>query len=170
MSEFKDRIDAANRLAEGLRLRRMEYSVVYAIPPAGVVTGEIVAKALGVPLRVATDVGYAEESAHLSEIYHSAYPAVPAQIVVIVDEGMISGDSMARAIAQVRKTKPQRIIVAVPAATPKSRRRVESLADETVVLHEIPEGTEDLTSCHEALEPISHNVAVEIYRRGYLAG
>jgi predicted phosphoribosyltransferase len=169
MIEFKDRTDAAERLAAALLHRRADYSVVYAIPHAGVVTGEIVATALQVPLRVATEAGSAAESARLRETYKAAH-SVPAETAVIVDEGMITGETMARAIAEVRKTNPQRIIAAVPAATAKARQRVQSLADEILVLYNMPEGADSLASCHEALAPISHDVAVEIYQRQYLVG
>lgn len=164
MSEFKDRTDAAKRLAAALVHRSTDCSVVYAIPHAGVVTGNIVADALHVPLRVATEAGYAAETAHLREIYEAARPAVPAETAIIVDDGMITGETMARAIAEVRKTNPQRIIVAVPAATTRAVQRVQSLADETSVLFEMPEGMNDLASCHSELDPVSSQEAVAIFR------
>jgi predicted phosphoribosyltransferase len=170
MSRFRDRTDAAETLAAALVHRRGDYSVVYAIPHAGVVTGEIVATALRVPLRVATEAGCAAENEHLREIYEATHHAVPAETAVIVDEGMITGETMARAIAEVRKTDPQRIIVAVPAATARARQRVQSLADETLVLCELPDVVESLASCHETLEPVSRDVAVEIYRRQFIVG
>lgn len=164
MSEFRDRTDAATRLAAALLHRRADGTVVYAIPHAGVWTGSIVANALQVPLRVATEAGCAAESAHLREIYEAAKPAVPAEIAIIVDNGMFTGETMTRAIAEVRKTDPQKIIVAVPAATAKAVQRVQSLADETLVLIDIPEGVTDLANCHVELAPVSQEKAVAAFR------
>jgi predicted phosphoribosyltransferase len=164
MSEFKNRTDAATRLAAALLQRRVECTVVYAIPHAGVWTGSIVANALHLPLRVATEAGCAIESASLREIYKAAKPAIPAEIAVIVDDGMFTGETMARAIAEVRKTDPQRIIVAVPAATAKAVQRVQPLADEILVLVGMPENATDLTNCHVELEPVSQHQAAEAFR------
>ncbi len=49
---FKDRIDAAQRLAKKLVNLRNEKPVILAIPRGGVVTGDIIAKELGVKLDI----------------------------------------------------------------------------------------------------------------------
>lgn len=49
---FKDRIDAAQRLAKKLEWVKKENPVILAIPRGGVVTGDVIAKTLGLSLDV----------------------------------------------------------------------------------------------------------------------
>ena len=49
---FKDRIDAATKLAKKLEGLKKEHPVILAIPRGGVVTGDVVAKILNAPLDV----------------------------------------------------------------------------------------------------------------------
>ena len=49
---FKDRIDAAQRLASKLEWLKKEDPVILAIPRGGVITGDVIAKALGLSLDV----------------------------------------------------------------------------------------------------------------------
>lgn len=49
---FKDRVDAAQKLAKKLEGMKNEHPVILAIPRGGVVTGDVVAKTLGVSLDV----------------------------------------------------------------------------------------------------------------------
>lgn len=49
---FKDRIDAAEKLAKKLEWLKKENPVILAIPRGGVVTGDVIAKILGLPLDI----------------------------------------------------------------------------------------------------------------------
>jgi len=49
---FKDREDAARKLAKKMKHLRHEKPVILAIPRGGVVTGDVIAKELGVPLDI----------------------------------------------------------------------------------------------------------------------
>lgn len=49
---FKDRVDAAQRLAKKLEWIKKENPVILAIPRGGVVTGDVIAKSLGLSLDV----------------------------------------------------------------------------------------------------------------------
>lgn len=49
---FKDRIDAAKKLAKKLEGIKKEHPVILAIPRGGVVTGDVIAKTLNAPLDV----------------------------------------------------------------------------------------------------------------------
>ena len=49
---FKNRIDAAQRLASKLEWLKKEDPVILAIPRGGVITGDVIAKTLGLPLDI----------------------------------------------------------------------------------------------------------------------
>jgi predicted phosphoribosyltransferase len=49
---FKDRVDAAQKLAKKLEWVKKETSVILAIPRGGVVTGDVIAKTLGLSLDI----------------------------------------------------------------------------------------------------------------------
>lgn len=154
---FLNRTDAATRLAEALAHHSREPVSVWAVAGSGVLTGTVVATALNARLQTVdtSGCGYMEgdAAAHLP-----VKRTVPAEIAIVVDEGMVSGETMLRAIGQVRRTHPVRIIAAVPAATSHAVRRVRGTADEVLVLLEMADGLEDLASCYREFEPISGGV------------
>ena len=49
---FKDRVDAAKKLAKKLEWIKKENPIIFAIPRGGVVTGDVIAKTLGIPLDI----------------------------------------------------------------------------------------------------------------------
>ncbi|WP_319943353.1 phosphoribosyltransferase [Nocardia aurantia] len=57
---------------------------------------------------------------------------IAARIVVIVDDGMATGATMAAACEVVRMHRPRRLVVAVPVSSHEALQRVGSIADEAV--------------------------------------
>ncbi len=53
--------------------------------------------------------------------------------IILVDDGMATGSTMALAVASIRKLEPKKIIVAVPVASHEAVAQVKHLADEVVV-------------------------------------
>ena len=48
---------------------------------------------------------------------HRHFPRIEGRTVIIVDDGLATGQTMAVAVEAVRKMKPKQIIVAVPVCT-----------------------------------------------------
>lgn len=68
--------------------------------------------------------------------YTPARPPIDpkGRTVIVVDDGLATGASMIAALHAVRNREPQRLICAVPVASPASLERVKPLADEVVCL------------------------------------
>jgi len=56
------------------------------------------------------------------------------RIVIVVDDGLATGSTMIAALHAMRARKPQRLICAVPVASPEAVERVRPYADEVVCL------------------------------------
>ena len=106
-----------------------------AIAPSGVrVLNEDVIQALHIPDRV-IDAVAAREFREL-ERRERAYrgerpaPAVRGRTVILVDDGLATGSTMRAAVAAMRRLGPDRIIVAVPTASPATCAELRREADE----------------------------------------
>jgi len=69
--------------------------------------------------------------------YTADHPPISAQarVVIIVDDGIATGSTMAAALHAVRAQNPRKLICAVPVASTEALAMVSNLADETVCLH-----------------------------------
>lgn len=61
--------------------------------------------------------------------------ALRGKQVIVVDDGIATGATMAAALAALRQGAPARLIVAVPAAANDSLHRLSQAADEVICLH-----------------------------------
>jgi len=61
-------------------------------------------------------------------------PDLSGRTVIVVDDGIATGSSMAAALAALRARGPARLVVAVPVSAGAPLRRISGLADETVCL------------------------------------
>jgi predicted phosphoribosyltransferase len=59
-------------------------------------------------------------------------PDLPGRTVILVDDGLATGASMRATVQALRRLKPGRIVVAVPAAPQSSCQELEALVDEVV--------------------------------------
>ncbi|PUE39548.1 phosphoribosyltransferase [Limnohabitans sp. Hippo3] len=60
---------------------------------------------------------------------------VQGRVVIVVDDGLATGATMMSALKAVRQHHPQRLVCAIPVASPDALARIKPLADETVYLH-----------------------------------
>ena len=67
-------------------------------------------------------------------LYRGARPApeLLGRTVIVVDDGLATGSTMRAAISALKKSKPGRIIVAVPVAPPSTVKEFEKEVDEVV--------------------------------------
>lgn len=56
------------------------------------------------------------------------------RVAIVVDDGLATGATMVAALHAVRARKPQRLVCAVPVASPEALERVRGRADEVVCL------------------------------------
>lgn len=60
---------------------------------------------------------------------------VQGRVVIVVDDGLATGATMMSALKAVRQHHPQRLVCAIPVASPDALSKIKPLADETVCLH-----------------------------------
>ena len=70
------------------------------------------------------------------QLYRGGRPPVDAagRTVVVVDDGLATGETMFAALRAVRRSNPARLVCAVPVASPPALAEVRELADEVVCL------------------------------------
>ena len=76
------------------------------------------------------------------------------RVVIVVDDGLVSGATMYAALASLRKRHPARLICALPIATPAGLDRVRALADEVICL-DTPDRIENLAHFYHEFQLVS---------------
>jgi len=71
-----------------------------------------------------------------SLLYRGTKPLsiISGKTVIIVDDGLASGYTMIAAVESVRRSRPARVVVAVPAASEAAVKRLEEVVDQVVTV------------------------------------
>ena len=172
---FKDRNDAANRLADKLKKYKNEDGVILAIPRGGVPIGYYIAEDLDLPLEIVLSkkIGHPNnsefaigsvslqgvvidesvtgipkdyierESNRILEVLEEKFKLfmgdckltdLKNRTVIIVDDGVATGNTIMATINAVKKSYPKKIIVAVPVSPIESARKLSVMVDEFICL------------------------------------
>ena len=77
-----------------------------------------------------------EEIARRIVLYRAVRPKVPlnGRVVILSDDGLATGSTMQAALWAVRRERPGRVIVAIPAGAPDTIERIAASAEEVVCL------------------------------------
>ncbi len=62
-------------------------------------------------------------------------PDVKGKIVILVDDGIATGATMKAGVISIRKEEPEKVVVAVPVASPQSVEELREMADEVICLY-----------------------------------
>lgn len=62
-------------------------------------------------------------------------PYVKGKIVILVDDGIATGATMKAGVISIRKEEPEKVVVAVPVASPQSVEELREMADEVICLY-----------------------------------
>ncbi|MDF9796585.1 putative phosphoribosyl transferase [Catalinimonas alkaloidigena] len=81
--------------------------------------------------------------------------------VILVDDGIATGNTMMATIKLLRKQKPDKIVVAVPVAPPESVKKISEAVDECVVL-ECPENFSAISQFYEEFHQVNDEEVISI--------
>ena len=91
-------------------------------------------------------------------------PTLTGKRVCLVDDGVATGATARACIEQIRQAGPERLVLAVPVASPRAISDLEALVDEVVCL-ELPSEFRAVGQYYEQFEQVSDEDAMS-----YLAG
>jgi putative phosphoribosyl transferase len=86
------------------------------------------------------------------------------RIVIIVDDGLATGETMGSALAAVRARRPATLVCAVPVASDSAREKVKALADEVVCL-DVPAFFGAVGQFYEDFGQVSDEEVIDMLRK-----
>ena len=174
---FKNRIEAANLLADQLQAYKEKNALILAIPRGGVPMGYIIAKQLHLPLEVVLSkkIGHPmhkeyaigavtlksqvlseaakevsksyieEETKKIRNLLSKRYQyyngnkkpqELKDKILIIVDDGIATGNTIISTLEMLHKEQPKKIVVAIPVSSQSALQKLRSTAfvDEVICL------------------------------------
>lgn len=92
-----------------------------------------------------------------------------SKIVIIVDDGIATGNTMLAAIKMLRKKDPKKIVVAVPVAPPDTITKIRQYADEVVCLYS-PEDFFGVGQFYRDFSEVSDEEVMELLKEANMFG
>lgn len=82
-----------------------------------------------------------QEARRRRELYTRGRTAIPAtdKVAILVDDGLATGLTMFAAVQEVRHSRPQKVVVAVPVAPPKTVQELKEVVDDVLALYVTPD-------------------------------
>lgn len=65
---------------------------------------------------------------------HTGAPEIAGKIVLLVDDGIATGATIRAAVQALRQQGPEKLVIAVPTASPEARAMLEPMVDEFIAL------------------------------------
>ncbi len=203
---FKDRFDAARRLAEKLADYKNNPDVaILAVPRGGLEVGSVLSLELHAPLDVifTKKIGYPgnpeyaigavslegviidkrflnfsaslneyidEETKRIRALLQKRYQTyqgnkppldLAGKIVIITDDGVATGSTLAATLDLVKKSGARKIIVAIPVAPREAVKALREKADEVICLL-IPKAFVAVGQFYENFEQVSDEEAIQL--------
>jgi len=90
-------------------------------------------------------------------------PNLRGRTVIVVDDGIATGNTVRAALQTVREQHPRRIILAVPTASPRAIEELELLVDELIYL-EAPEGFRSVGGSYRSFGQTSDEEVIALLR------
>jgi len=103
----------------------------------------------------------AEAARRKAQRYRSSEssPTLTGKRVCLVDDGVATGATARACIEQIRQADPERLVLAVPVASPRAMSDLEALVDEVVCL-ERPSAFRAVGQYYEQFEQVSDEAAM----------
>ncbi|MGB5437721.1 MAG: phosphoribosyltransferase family protein [Maribacter sp.] len=127
----------------------------------------ILTDAIGIPKEY-----IAEETAHIREIlkqrhrqyYKHRFPEnLRDKTIIIVDDGVATGNTLMVTIALVKKQNPRKIVVAIPVAPPSAIRLLKATPDvDELICLQIPENFHAVGQFYEEFQQVSDEEAIKL--------
>lgn len=135
---FFDRTDAGRKLAAHILQKKVTVDTVVGLAKGGMAVAWVVANELHIPLQalIVKKIGSPgnPEFAIGATVPNSQALAVSHRSVLIIDDGMATGETMKAAVDWLRHHGTTRVVVAVPVAPPEVVADVKRIVDELYVL------------------------------------
>jgi predicted phosphoribosyltransferase len=132
---------------------------------------EDVVSQLAISERELTEIAAAamSEVRRYEEVFRRGRPPEPVagRTAIIVDDGLATGATAMAAIRGLRRRKPERIVLAVPACAPASARQLESEVDELICLTR-PAAFFAVGQFYEDFEPVEDEEVEQVLHEAHV--
>jgi predicted phosphoribosyltransferase len=91
---------------------------------------------------------------------------VTGKIVILVDDGLATGQTVLMTIKSLRAQDPKKLVVATPVASPVAASQVSKVADELIVL-DIPENFLAVGQFYEQFDQVGDEEVEEVFRHRF---